>query len=143
MSTETAMDAKIMTEVAGDLANGFISVGGASAPGIRTPYMERFIERYRKLTGEWNDEAGTKVYALEIILQTIKLAGKDALTNVEAFKRAIPKLQAANPFITDQSIKLRWTGQSWFKQARQVNVPVVVTEFQKPDFKTLFIGTVD
>jgi branched-chain amino acid transport system substrate-binding protein len=143
MSTETAMDAKIMTEVAGDLANGFISVGGASAPGIRTPYMERFIERYKKVTGEWNDEAGTKVYALEIILQTIKLAGKDALTNVDAFKRAIPKLQAANPFITDQSIKLRWTGNSWFKQPRQVNVPVVVTEFQKPDFKTLFIGTVD
>jgi branched-chain amino acid transport system substrate-binding protein len=143
MSTETAMDAKIMTEVAGDLASGFISVGGASAPGIRTPYMDRFIERYKKVTGEWNDEAGTKVYALEIILQTIKLAGKDALTNVEAFKKAMPRLAAPNPFITDQSIKLRWTGQNWFNQLRQVNVPVVVTEFQKPDFKTLFIGTVD
>jgi branched-chain amino acid transport system substrate-binding protein len=143
MSTETAMDAKIMTEVAGDLANGFVSVGGASAPGIRTPYMERFIDRYKKVTGEWNDEAGTKVYALEIILQTIKLAGKDALTDIEAFKRAMPRLNADNPFITDRSIKLSWTGKNWFGQLRQVNVPLVVTEFQKPDFKTLFIGTVD
>jgi branched-chain amino acid transport system substrate-binding protein len=143
MSTETAMDAKIMTEVAGGLANGFVSVGGASAPGIRTPYMDRFIERYKKVTGEWNDEAGTKVYALEILLQTIKLAGKEALTDVEAFKRAMPKLDASNPFITDQSIRLKWTGKNWFGQLRQVNVPIVVTEFQNPDFKTLFIGTVD
>ena len=90
MSTETAMDAKIFSEVAGDLANGFISVGGASAPEIRTEYMDRFIDNYERVAGEWNDEAGTKVYALEMILQTIKAGGAKAIDDVEVFKAAMP-----------------------------------------------------
>src|SRR5947209_2541294 len=36
ISTETAQDAKVLEEGAGDLANGFISVGGASTPAIRS-----------------------------------------------------------------------------------------------------------
>jgi branched-chain amino acid transport system substrate-binding protein len=143
MVTETAMDAKILSEVAGDLANGFISVGGASAPEIRTEYMERFIDNYERVAGEWNDEAGTKVYALEMILQTIKAAGAKAIDDVEVFKAAIPEVEAANPFITDQSIQLGWIGEPDFGQKRQIRVPMVVTEFQNPDFKTLFIGTVE
>jgi len=143
MSTETAMDAKILAEVAGDHANGFISVGGASAPGLRTPYMERFIERYEEVAGEWNDEAGTKVYALEMILETIKVAGAKAIEDVEAFKAAMPEVDAPNRFISDESIRLGWIGESYFDQKRQIRVPMVVTEFQNPDFETLFIGTVE
>ncbi len=143
MSTETAMDAKIFSEVAGELANGFVSVGGASAPEIRTDYMQRFIDNYKKVAGEWNDEAGTKVYALQMILETIKAAGAKAIDDVEAFKAAMPTVEAANPFITDQSIKLGWIGEPDFKQKRQIRVPMVVTEYQNPDFKTLFIGTVE
>ncbi len=142
MSTETAMDAKILTEVAGKFADGFVSVGGASAPEIRTPYMQRFIKRYEKVAGEWNDEAGTKVYALEMILQTINQAGKKALDDVELFKAAMPSVAADNPFITDKNIKLGWVGENYFKQLRQVRVPMVVTEFRNPEFATLFIGSV-
>lgn len=142
MSTETAMDAKILTEVAGKFADGFVSVGGASAPEIRTPYMQRFIKRYEQVAGEWNDEAGTKVYALEMILQTINQAGKKALDDVELFKAAMPSVAADNPFITDKNIKLGWVGENYFKQLRQVRVPMVVTEFRNPDFVTLFIGSV-
>ena len=40
ISTETAQDAKVLEEGAGDLANGFISVGGASTPEIRSKAME-------------------------------------------------------------------------------------------------------
>ena len=143
MATETAMDAKIFSEVAGDLANGFISVGGASAPEIRTDYMQRFIDEYEKVAGEWNDEAGTKVYALEMILQTIKQAGAKAIDDVAAFKAVVPEVDASNPFISEESIKLGWIGDSDFQQKRQIRVPMVVTEFQNPDFKTLFIDTVE
>ena len=52
--------------------------------------MEEFVERYNKVAGEWNDEAGTKSYALEIILATLQKAGKAALKDVEVFKAAIP-----------------------------------------------------
>ena len=40
ISTETAQDAKVLEEGAGELANGFISVGGASTPEIRSKAME-------------------------------------------------------------------------------------------------------
>ena len=39
ISTETAQDATVLKEGAGDLANGFISVGGASTPDISSKMM--------------------------------------------------------------------------------------------------------
>jgi branched-chain amino acid transport system substrate-binding protein len=142
ISTETAQDAKILSEVAGETANGFISVGGASTPEIRSDYMEQFTERYNQVAGEWNDEAGTKVYALEIILATLQQAGKDAIDDVEKFKAAIPEFSIKNPFLKEDQ-QLRYVGETYFDQPRQIGVPLVVTEFQDGEFKTLFIGSVE
>jgi branched-chain amino acid transport system substrate-binding protein len=142
LSTETAQDAKILSEVAGDAANGFISVGGASTPEIRSDYMEQFAKRYDEVAGEWNDEAGTKVYALEIILATLQKAGKDAIDDVDKFKAAIPDFSMANPFLKDKQ-DLHYVGEKYFGQERQIGVPMVVNEFQDGKFKTLFIGSVE
>ncbi len=142
LSTETAQDAKILTEVAAKAANGFLSVGGASTPQIRSAYMEKFVERYTKVAGEWNDEAGTKVYALEMILRTLSLAGPRAITDVEEFKKAIPKLQVQNPFLKEAK-RLKFVGTAYFKQPRQIGVPMVVNVFEDGKFKTLFIGSVE
>ena len=143
MSTETAMDANIITEIAGEMANGYISVGGASAPELRTDEMKRFIERYSKVAGEWNDEAGTKVYALEMLLQTLRVAGAAAIDDIEIFKAAMPKVNAEDPFIKGGKARLKWVGQGYFDQLRQVSTPMVVTEFKDTDFVTLFIGYVE
>ena len=143
MSTETAMDANIITEIAGEMANGFISVGGASAPELRTDEMKRFIERYSKVAGEWNDEAGTKVYALEMLLQTLRVAGAAAIDDIELFKAAMPKVNAEDPFIKGGKARLKWVGQGYFDQLRQVSTPMVITEFKDTDFVTLFIGYVE
>jgi len=143
MSTETAMDANIITEIAGEMANGFISVGGASAPELRTDQMKRFIERYSKVAGEWNDEAGTKVYALEMLLQTLRVAGAAAIDDIELFKAAMPKVNAEDPFIKGGKARLKWVGQGYFDQLRQVSTPMVITEFKDTDFVTLFIGYVE
>jgi len=143
MSTETAMDANIITEIAGEMANGYISVGGASAPELRTDEMKRFIERYSKVAGEWNDEAGTKVYALEMLLQTLRVAGAAAIDDIELFKAAIPKVNAEDPFIKGGKARLKWVGQGYFDQLRQVSTPMVITEFKDTDFVTLFIGYVE
>ena len=97
LSTETAQDAKILSEVAGDAANGFISVGGASTPEISDDYMNAFREAYVAHVGEWNDEAGTKVYALEMIIETLKLAGAAAIDDIEVFKAAMPNLDGREP----------------------------------------------
>ena len=143
MSTETAMDANIITEIAGEMANGYISVGGASAPELRTDEMKRFIERYSKVAGEWNDEAGTKVYALEMLLQTLRVAGAEAIDDIEIFKAAMPKVNAEDPFIKGGKARLKWVGQGYFDQLRQVSTPMVITEFKDTDFVTLFIGYVE
>lgn len=142
LSTETAQDIKILNEVAGAAADGFISVGGASTPEIRSQEMEDFVARYKKVAGEWNDEAGTKVYALEIILQTLKKAGPEAISNVDLYKKAINDFSMKNPFLKEDK-PLKYVGTSYFSQARQIGVPMVVNEVKGGKFETLFIGSVE
>jgi branched-chain amino acid transport system substrate-binding protein len=142
LSTETAQDIGILNEVAGELADGFISVGGASTPELRSPYMEDFIERYNQVAGEWNDEAGTKVYALEIILMTLQQAGKEAIEDVEAYKAAMDSFSVKNPFLNEDQ-QLTYVGTDYFDQKRQIGVPMVVNEVRDGEFKTLFVGSVE
>jgi branched-chain amino acid transport system substrate-binding protein len=142
LSTETAQDAKILSQVAGQFANGFISVGGASTPEIQSSYMEELVKRYTKVAGEWNDEAGTKVYALEIILATLQESGKDAIDNIDLFKKAVDDLSIKNPFLKSDAV-LKYVGTAYFGQKRQIGVPLVVNEFQDGKFKSLFIGSVE
>jgi len=143
ISTETAQDAKILREVAGDYANGFISVGGASTPEIRSAYMEEFIGRYEQVAGEWNDEAGTKVYALEMILRTLRHAGPAAIDDIEVFKAAMDDFVEPNPFVKEGKPELKYVGEKYFVQKRQLNVPLVVNEYRDGDFVTLFVGSIE
>jgi branched-chain amino acid transport system substrate-binding protein len=140
ISAETAQDASVLQEGAGELANGFISVGGASTPEIRTPAMDEFIDRYTKKFGEYNDESNTKVYALEYILETLK-ADPTAIDNIEEFKKTMDTFSAPNPFAKNGTLK--YVGTTSFGQKRQVSVPMVVTEFKDGAFQTLFVGEVD
>jgi branched-chain amino acid transport system substrate-binding protein len=142
LSTETAQDIGILNEVAGELANGFISVGGASTPEIRSAYMEEFVDRYNEVAGEWNDEAGTKVYALEIILITLQQAGPEAIEDIEVYKAAMDDFSVKNPFLKEDQ-QLTYVGTDYFDQKRQIGVPMVVNEVQDGAFKTLFVGSVE
>jgi len=139
--TESAQDMKIINEVAGEMGNGLISIGGASTPEIRSPYMEEFIDRYTKIAGEWNDEAGTKAYALEMILGTLQKAGPAALEDVEVFKAAIPDFEMKNPFLKEDSV-VRYVGVADFGHQRQIGVPMVITETKDGELTTLSIGSV-
>lgn len=141
LSTETAQDAKVLEEGAGELANGFISVGGASTPEIRSDAMVEFIDRYTKMFGEYNDESNTKVYALEYILETLK-ADPKAIDNVDAFKKVMDTFEAPNPYLKGDH-KLKYVGMTSFGQKRQVAVPMVVNEYKDGKFETLFVGEVD
>ncbi|MCB1969257.1 MAG: ABC transporter substrate-binding protein [Geminicoccaceae bacterium] len=142
ISTETAQDAAVLAEGAGDLANGFISVGGASTPEIASDVMNEFVERYTKMFGEYNDESNTKVYALEYIVDTLK-ANPAAIDNVEEFKKTVDTFEAPNPFMKGDDSPLKYVGTTSFGQKRQVFVPMVVNEFRDGKFETLFIASVD
>ncbi len=141
ISTETAQDAKVLEEGAGELANGFISVGGASTPEIASDRMKEFVDRYTKMFGEYNDESNTKVYALDYILETLK-TNPAAIDNVEEFKKAMDSFSAPNPYLKGDA-KLTYVGNASFGQKRQVSVPMVVNEYKDGKFETLFVGTVD
>ncbi len=142
ISTETAQDAKVLEEGAGDLANGFISVGGASTPEIRSKTMEEFIDRYKKKFGEYNDKSNTKVYALQYIIDTLK-ADPKAIDNIDEFKKTMDNFSAPNPYLKDPNAKLHYVGMTSFGQKRQLAVPLVVNEYEDGKFKTLFVANVD
>jgi branched-chain amino acid transport system substrate-binding protein len=142
LSTETAQDAKVLQEGAADLADGFISVGGASTPEIRSSTMEEFIARYTKMFGEYNDESNTKCYALEYIVDTLQ-ANPKAIDNVEEFKKTMDSFTAPNPYLKDPNAKLGYVGMTSFGQKRQVAVPMVVNVFKGGKFETLFVGQID
>ncbi|SOC09565.1 ABC transporter substrate-binding protein [Rhodobacter maris] len=141
ISTETAQDAKVIEEGAGDAANGFISVGGASTPEIASDYMKAFVAKYTEMFGEYNDESNTKVYALEYILDTMK-AAPASITDIAAFKAEMDTFEAPNPFMKGDA-KLTYVGTTSFGQKRQLSVPLVVNEYQGGSFETLFVATVD
>lgn len=141
ISTETAQDATVLQEGAGELANGFISVGGASTPEIASDTMKEFVDRYVKMFGEYNDESNTKVYALEYIIETLK-ANPAAIDNVDEFKKTMDTFSAPNPYMKGDS-QLKYVGMTSFGQKRQVFVPMVVNEFKDGKFETLFIAEVD
>ena len=142
ISTETAQDATVLEQGAGELANGFISVGGASTPEIASDRMNAFVERYKEMFGEYNDESNTKVYALQYIVDTLK-AAPEAIDDVEAFKAAMDGFEAPNPFMKGDDAKLRYVGTTSFDQKRQLSVPLVVNVYKDGAFETLFVGEVD
>lgn len=141
ISTETAQDAQVLREGAGDMANGFISVGGASTPEIASDMMNEFVERYTDMFGEYNDESNTKVYALEYILETLK-ANPAAIDDVEAYKVTMDTFEAPNPYMQGDAV-LKYVGDFSFGQKRQVAVPLVVNVYQDGAFETMFIAEVD
>jgi len=141
ISTETAQDAQVLKEGAGELANGFISVGGASTPEIASDAMREFVDRYTKMFGEYNDESNTKVYALEYIVETLK-ANPKAIADVEAFKKTIDTFEAKNPYMKGDAT-LKYVGTTSFTQKRQLMVPLVVNVYKDGKFETLFVAEVD
>jgi branched-chain amino acid transport system substrate-binding protein len=142
LEAETAQDINILTQGAGTAAEGFISLGGASTPEIRSSYMDDFVKHYMAVAGEWNDEAGTKAYALEMILRTLQITGKAGIDDVEVFKKAIANFQVPNPFLKDQT-PLRYVGANYFQQPRQIGLPMVINTIKDGQFQTMFIGSVD
>ncbi|HET7410468.1 MAG TPA: ABC transporter substrate-binding protein, partial [Paracoccaceae bacterium] len=114
ISTETAQDAQVLKQGAGELANGFISVGGASTPEIASDGMKAFVDRYTQMFGEYNDESNTKVYALQYIIDTLQ-AAPEAIDDVAVFKEAMKTFEAPNPFIEGDA-KLRYVGMTSFGQ---------------------------
>ena len=141
ISTETAQDAAVLAEGAGELGNGFISVGGASTPDLASDAMKEFVTRYTAMFGEYNDESNTKVYAMEYILATMA-ANPAAIDDIAVFKAAMDTFEAPNPYMVGDA-KLKYVGSTSFGQKRQVSVPLVVNVYKDGVFETLFVAQVD
>jgi branched-chain amino acid transport system substrate-binding protein len=139
MSTETGQDPKAIYEVAGKAANGFIAAGGASTEALRSDFMVKFIDRYKKDWGDWNDVAGLYVYGPEILIQALQAAGPKALEDTEFFKSTLATFKGVNPFVKEPT-PLRFVGRKDYGQPRQVSVPIVVQTVEDGAFQPLFVG---
>lgn len=138
VTTESAQDVDHLIDELGPDADDVVMVGGASLPDARSAWMEDFMARYIRKTGAWNDEAGTKAYALEFLLATLQFAGRASLEDVTRFKAAIPHFSVDNPLVKGRS-SLTYYGAKDFRQKRQVGIPLVVNTINRGRLQTLFV----
>jgi branched-chain amino acid transport system substrate-binding protein len=137
ITTESAQDVEHLISSIGTAADNLIMVGGASTPESRSPRMNDFVERYIRLTGSWNDEAGTKAYALEFVLGTLQVAGKSAIDDISRFKSVIPHFSVENP-LTNRRSSMSYYGAKDFQHKRQIGIPLVVNSINGGRLRTLF-----
>lgn len=137
ITTESAQDVDHLIGSIGAAADGLIMVGGASTPESRSPRMQDFVDRYIRLAGSWNDEAGTKAYALEFVLGTLQVAGKAAIDDISYFKGVIPHFSIENPLAKGRSA-MSYYGAKEFQHKRQIGIPLVVNSIRSGTLQTLF-----
>ncbi|MCK5748706.1 MAG: ABC transporter substrate-binding protein, partial [Oricola sp.] len=138
ITTEAAQDADFLVSAIGSLADGIVMVGGASPIDSRSERMQDFMVRFTRLAGQWNDEAGTKVHALELILATLQMAGERALSDIRSFQAMIPDFSIENPMMS-RSSRLTYWGDRDLKQKRQIGIPLVVNSISGGALKNLFV----
>ena len=137
ITTESAQDVEHLISSLGADADGIVMVGGASLPEFRSRRMEEFVQRFVRRVGAWNDEAGTKAYALEFVLGTLQVAGKAALDDIRLFKAAIPHFAIENPLARTRAA-MAYVGTGEFQHKRQIGIPLVVNAIRKGRLETLF-----
>lgn len=128
ISTETAQDPHHLMTM-GAIANGFVSLGSSTPSKSHSNYMKRFIENYTQIAGQWHDEAGVKVYALETLLRVLQKAGKEAITNPDIFKMASTSFETPDPFTTTPR-KIAFTGHKIFGDKKQLSVPFSINSIE-------------
>jgi branched-chain amino acid transport system substrate-binding protein len=138
ITTESAQDVEGLIGSMGSAADGLIMVGGASTPEMRSERMNEFVKRFISMTGSWNDEAGTKAYALEFVLATLQMAGRTAVEDIERFKAMIPHFSTDDPLAKGRS-SLSYYGAKEFRQKRQIGIPLVVNTIKDGALQTLFV----
>lgn len=135
-------DEAVFNEVGGDYMEGYICIGGSTPSQEATEAMIEFMSEYEKIAGEWNDEAATKVYALEMILATIQTAGSEAIYDSDVFIKAMPNVEYKNPFIQGTPI-MKFVGKSIYGRYAQIGMPVVINEVRDGKLTTLKIGSLE
>jgi branched-chain amino acid transport system substrate-binding protein len=137
ITTESAQHVAHLVETLGPGADDLVMVGGASPVESRSERMNDFIRRFIEAAGTWNDEAGTKAYAMEFVLATLQAAGKAAMTDISRFKAVIPHFSTTNPFVNGRA-PLAYYGSADFRQKRQIGIPLVVNTIRGGRLETLF-----
>lgn len=140
ISCETGQDIKVLNEIAGKHAEGFVCIGNLDAPELVSDYMEKYRENYIKIAGEWNDLGALFCYGLQMTLYTIQEAGEAALDDVEYFKEAMPNVVVRNPFLKEEII-LKYVGTERMGHPHQIGVPLVITEIKNGKFEKLILVT--
>jgi len=141
LSMVAAADVKTFNEIGGKYVDGLICLASAAAtPEYRTKFTEQFMKEYTTRGVEWNDEAGYKVYALEMLCETIKTAGPAALTDTDAFRAAMPKVRYKDRYIKGYDATITYVGKSVFGHSQQIGHPVAIVQVKDDRLKVLNIS---
>lgn len=138
ITTEAAQDAELLVSAIGSRADGLVMLGGASPVDSRSARMQDFMSRYVRLAGHWNDEAGTKVHTLELILATLQMAGEGALSDIARFKATIPHFSIENP-MSNRPSRLTYAGDRDLRHKRQIGIPLVVNTIARGVLMNLLV----
>jgi branched-chain amino acid transport system substrate-binding protein len=138
ITTEAAQDTEQLVNAIGSRADGLVMLGGASPINSRNERMRDFMSRYVRRAGQWNDEAGTKVHTLELILATLQMAGGSTPDDIRRFKATIPHFSIENPMSSRRSMLTYW-GDRDLRHKRQIGIPLVVNTISRGELKNLFV----
>ncbi|WPJ96897.1 ABC transporter substrate-binding protein [Coraliomargarita algicola] len=97
IGTQNTQDPEYLARL-GEASEDVYYVGGAPPDALRSDYFESLRDRYLDLADEWDEEANTKLYALEFILACIRVAGLDALEETSVMYRVLPEFSFEDPF---------------------------------------------
>jgi branched-chain amino acid transport system substrate-binding protein len=137
-----AGDEKIFNEIGGKYMEGFIDIGGATTADMATAEMQKYIEVYKEIAGEWNDEAATKIYAMEMLRATIQQAGAAALTDGDAFVKAMPEVEYKNPYIQGNPT-IKYVGKKQYGKLAQIGVPLVLVQMKGGKFDVVKVTSLE
>lgn len=87
----------------------------------QSEYFKRFKAKYIEMNGHWDEEAGAKGYALEILLKVLQKAGADALTDTSIFLDSLGSFDIQDPFVKADR-RLKFIGEKLFSQKRLLNI---------------------
>ena len=143
LSMVAAADVVTFNEIGGKYVDGLICLASAAAmPQYRTEFTEEFMKEYTKGGIEWNDEAGYKVYAFEMLCETIKTAGPAALNDTDAFRVAMPKVRYKDRYIKGYDITITYVGKSVFGHSQQIGLPIAIVQVADGGLKLLKVSQV-
>ncbi len=130
ISAQNYQDATVLRRL-GEVADGVYYVGGIPGEEVRSAYFEDLKTRYLDLVEVWSEEAETKMYALEFMLECIRQAGIKSLEETSSLFGVLDRIEMRDPFYEDgRPLLIHRGGAGEGAGQRQIMLPIRISKMQ-------------